>query len=153
MKQRIAVLALSAAGIVGIATHEGYRDKAYFATAHEKQQGIVTLGFGETRGVKPGDTTTVEKSLVRLLATADEFQADLKECLNPQAELTQKQWDVLVGWAYNIGTGAACKSSLVRKLNANQEWCSELLRWNRQNGQVLPGLDRRRKEEYQKCVA
>lgn len=152
-RMRVAALTLSAAGIVGIGLHEGYRDRAYAATEAERSQGVWTIGFGETNGVRQGDSTSVEKSLVRLLATTSEFQGKLKSCMNPEAEMTQAQFDILVSWAYNIGPGAACKSTLIKRLNQGQEWCSELLRWDRQGGVQLPGLTKRRKEEYHRCVA
>lgn len=152
MKQRIAALTLSAAALVGMAVHEGYRDRAYYATADEKARGISTVGFGETQGVKPTDTVTVEKALVRLLARSHGFESELKQCFNSDVTMTQNQWDSAVSLAYNVGVPALCKSTLVRKANAGEEWCSEILRWNRQSGVVLPGLTKRRQEEYQKCV-
>ena len=151
-KRRIAALTLSAAALVGMAVHEGYRDKAYYATTDEKARGIATIGFGETKDVTPRDTTTVEKALVRLLARSGEFEQGLKSCLDDDVEMTQGAWDAMVSWAYNVGLKNACTSTLVKKANAGLEWCSELLRWDRQSGVVLPGLTKRRKEEYQKCV-
>lgn len=152
MKHKVAALTLSAVGLVGIAGWETYRGEAYYATPHEREVGISTIGWGSTEGVKPTDRTTPDRALVRLVQTTSAFEEQLKACLNPGAEITQGQWDALVSWAFNIGTGAACKSTLVRKLNAGQEWCRELLRWDRQAGQVLPGLTKRRQKEYQQCV-
>jgi lysozyme len=55
-----------------------------------------------------------------------------------------------------VGTGAACSSTLVRKLRADPPdypgACRELLRWDKQAGRVLAGLTRRRQAEYQTCV-
>lgn len=152
MKQKVAALTISAAALVGMAVHEGYRDRAYYATADEKARGISTIGFGETQGVTPRDTTTVEKALVRLLARSQGFEAELKECFNSEVSMSQGQWDSVVSLAYNVGVPAVCKSTLARKANAGEEWCAEILRWNRQNGVILPGLTKRRQEEYAKCV-
>jgi lysozyme len=149
---KVAALTLSASALVGMAIHEGYRSDAYYATPNEKSRGISTIGFGETDGVKPGDKTTVEKALVQLLARAGEFEDGLRKCINEDAMLYPYEWSALVSWAYNVGLRNACGSTLVKKLNAGGEWCSELLRWNRQQGVVLPGLTKRRQEEYATCL-
>lgn len=148
MIKRIAALSLSAAALVGIAMHEGYRD-----TAYDDGVGVQTIGFGTTEGVRPGDRITPERALVRLLADADRTQSDLRACIGP-VPMYQHEWDAIVSWAYNIGTGAACKSTLVRRLRA-QDYpgaCAELLRWTRAGGRVLPGLVKRRQAEYQLCM-
>lgn len=146
---QVAALSLSAAALVGIAVHEGYRDTAYLPTP----QDVPTIGFGTTGGVKAGDKITPERALIRLLADADRFQRDLKSCIGPVA-LYQHEWDAYVSWAYNVGTGAACGSTLVRKLKAGDYpgACKELLRWTKQAGRELPGLVKRRQQEYQQCT-
>ena len=50
----LAALTLSAAALVGIAVHEGYRDRAYYATPHERSAGISTIGFGTTAEMAKG---------------------------------------------------------------------------------------------------
>lgn len=148
----VAALTLSASALVGIAVHEGYRGEAYYATQHEREAGISTIGFGDTQGVKPGDRITPEKALIRLLATAETFQQALKRCIGPDVQMTQGEWDAVVSWAYNVGTGAACGSTLVRKARAGQPFCDELLRWTKQGGRDLPGLVARRKAEHKTCT-
>lgn len=145
----IAALSLSASAFVGIALHEGYRDTAYLPTP----QDVPTIGFGTTDGVKPGDKITPERALVRLLADADSFQKELKACIGNVA-LYQHEWDAYVSWAYNVGTGAACGSTLVKKLKHGDYVgaCKELLRWTKQAGRDLPGLVKRRQQEYKQCV-
>jgi lysozyme len=145
----IAALSLSATALVGMAIHEGFRDQAYIPTPDD----VPTIGFGTTDGVKPGDKITVERALVRLLGDADKFQRDLKACIG-DVPLHQHEWDAYVSWAYNVGTGAACKSTLVHKLKSQEyaQACAELLRWNKQAGKVLRGLTARRQAEYQLCI-
>ncbi|AVR89009.1 endolysin [Thauera aromatica K172] len=128
--------------------HEGYRD-----TAYDDGVGVQTIGFGTTEGVRPGDRITPERALVRLLADADRTQSDLRACIGP-VPMYQHEWDAIVSWAYNVGAGAACKSTLVRRLRA-QDYpgaCAELLRWTYAGGRELPGLVKRRQAEYQLCV-
>lgn len=144
----IAGLSLSAAALVGIATHEGFRDRAY-----DDGVGVQTIGFGTTEGVKPGDRITVERALIRLLDDADRMQRELRACIG-DVPMYQHEWDAVVSWAYNIGTGAACKSTLVRKLKA-QDYagaCNELLRWDYAGGKRLAGLTKRRQAEYRQCM-
>lgn len=144
-------LVLSASALVGIAVHEAYRPAAYLPT----QNDVPTIGFGTTEGVKMGDNITVERALVRLLADADKFQTQLKACIG-DVPLHQHEWDAYVSWAYNVGAPAACKSTLVRKLKQTPPdyagACKELLRWDKQAGRTLPGLTKRRQEEYKQCV-
>ena len=152
LRMKVAALTLSASALVGMAIQEGYRGDAYYATPNEKSRGISTIGFGETEGVKPTDKITVEKALVRLLARTGEFEDGLRKCIDEDAMLFPYEWDTLVSWAYNVGLRNACGSTLIKKLNAGVEWCSELLRWDRQQGVVLPGLTKRRQEEYHTCL-
>ena len=145
----LAALTLSASALVGIAVHEAYRPVAYLPTPND----VPTIGFGTTAGVKLGDKITVERALVRLLADADKFQRELKSCVG-EVPLHQHEWDAYVSWAYNVGTGAACRSTLVKKLKAGDYpgACAELLRWDKQGGVTLRGLTVRRQAEYRQCM-
>lgn len=147
----VAALALSAAAFVGFLNHEGFRDEAYHATADEKARGINTIGFGTTEGVKQGDKIKVEDALVRALRDTAKFEGAIKRCV--KVPLHQHEYDAYVSLAYNIGDGAFCGSTLVRKLNAGDYAgaCAEISRWDKQSGQVLRGLTKRRAEERAKC--
>ena len=148
-KIRLAVgaLAVSATCLVGIATHEGYRSEAYKDTV-----GIPTIGFGETAGVKMGDKTTPERALVQLLESTEKHADAIRQCI--RVPLYQNEFDAYVSLAYNIGTGAFCKSTLVKKLNQGDYTgaCNEIRRWNKAGGKVLPGLVKRREAEYEMCM-
>jgi lysozyme len=145
----MAALTLSASALVGIAVHEAFRPTAYLPTPND----VPTIGFGTTGGVQMGDRITVERALIRLLADADKFQSELKACIG-DVPMHQHEWDAYVSWAYNVGTGAACRSTLVRKLKAGDYpgACRELLRWDKQAGKALPGLTKRRQQEYAQCM-
>lgn len=148
MRVQVAALSLSAAALVGIAVHEGYRETAYLPTP----QDVPTIGFGTTGGVKPGDKITPERALVRLLGDAGKFEQAVKQCAD--VPLFQHEFDAYVSLTYNIGSGAFCSSTLVRKLKAGDYAgaCREILRWDKQAGRVLPGLTKRRQQEYAQCV-
>jgi lysozyme len=145
----MAALTLSASALVGIAVHEAFRPTAYLPTPND----VPTIGFGTTGGVQMGDKITVERALIRLLADAEKFQAELKACIG-DVPMYQHEWDSYTSWAYNVGTGAACRSTLVRKLKAGDYAgaCKELLRWDKQAGKALPGLTKRRQQEYAQCM-
>lgn len=146
----VAALVLSGAALVGIANYEGYR-----GTAYKDPVGVSTIGFGTTKGVKPGDTITPQRALVRLLADADSFQREMRVCIG-DVPLYQAEWDAYVSLAYNIGHGAFCRSTIVRKLKQRPPdyagACTEILRWRMAGGQVLPGLAKRRQGEYELCI-
>lgn len=144
----IAALSLSASALVGIALHEGYRGEAYVPVPGD----VPTIGFGTTDGVKIGDKTTPEKALVRALADAQKFEGALKKCVT--VPLHQHEYDAYISLSYNIGSGAFCKSTLVKKLNSGDYAgaCQEILKWDKFQGKPLPGLTKRRNEEYRKCL-
>jgi lysozyme len=143
-------LTLSAVGLVGIALFEGYR-----GTAYNDGVGVQTIGYGTTIGVQVGDKITPDRALVRLADDAAATERRLRECIGA-VPLAQGEWDAYVSWAYNVGTGAACGSTLVAKLRRvppdYEGACAELLRWTRAGGRELPGLVKRRQAEYQQCM-
>ena len=150
MKARIVIgaLTLSASALVGIAVHEGYRGEAYTPVKGD----VPTIGFGTTAGVKPGDRIEPVQALVRKLADVQRFEGALKECV--RVPLHQYEYDAFMSLAYNIGSGAFCGSTLVRRLNAGDYAgaCAEILRWDRFRGEPLRGLTVRRQAENRQCL-
>ena len=147
-KKRVAAasLAASALALASIAAHEGFR-----ATAYRDPVGIPTIGYGETHGVKMGDKITQKEALDRLRISADEHGKGMARCI--RVPISQNEYDAYLDFTYNVGVGAFCKSTLVKKLNAGdyEGACKELLKWNKAGGRVLPGLTQRRQEEYKLC--
>jgi lysozyme len=144
----VAALTLSAAGLVGLVSHEGYSDNAIIPVPGD----VPTIGFGTTEGVKLGDTITPPKALSRALSDAQKYEGAIKQCVS--VPLHQYEYDAYTSLAYNIGPGAFCGSTLVRKANAEDYpgACREILRWDRAGGRVLRGLTIRRQAEYQQCI-
>jgi lysozyme len=147
-RTKIAALSLSAAALVSIAVHEGYRGDAYIPIPGD----VPTIGFGTTKGVKMGDKIEPVKALQRKLDDVQKFEGSLKQCVT--VPLHQYEYDSYLSLAYNIGGSAFCNSTLVRKLNAGdyEGACKEILRWNRAGGQPVKGLTARREAEYKKCI-
>lgn len=146
-RTEVAALSLSAAALVAIVMHEGYRDTAYIPIAGD----VPTIGFGTTQGVKAGDRITPPIALQRALSDIERFQGALKQCV--KVPLTQNEYDAYTSLSYNIGPTAFCGSTLVKKLNVGDyaAACAEILKWDKFKGKPLAGLTKRRQEEYTKC--
>lgn len=150
MIQRLqsASLAISAALLVSIALEEGYSPVAYRPVKGD----VATIGFGTTEGVKDGDKITPERALVRLLNDADKVAQAVRRCA--PVPMYQYEFDAYVSLTYNIGSGAFCNSTLVKKLKTYdyEGACKEILRWDKFKGQPLKGLTIRRQREYARCT-
>ena len=159
LKQRIAVgaLSLSAAGLIGIASHEGYSDTAYIPIAGD----VPTIGFGSTEGVKMGDKIKVPEALERLRRDVGNAESAIGRCV--KVPLSQNEFDAYVSFAFNVGSGNFCSSTLVKKLNSGDYAgaCAEILRWDKKKIQTaagktvtvtIKGLSNRRKKEYEMCI-
>ena len=141
---------LSQKGKAKLKVREGYSGKAYYDTGR-----VVTIGHGTTRvngqPVKMGQTCTPEQ--------AEEWMMEdvyaTEKCLNDTAlKLTQNQYDALVSFVYNIGTGAFLKSTMLRKLREGDPTAAaELKRWNRDQGVIVAGLVNRRADELEQFNA
>lgn len=144
----IAALSLSAAGLVGIALHEGYTDKAVIPIPGD----VPTLGFGSTEGVKLGDKTTPAVALERALRDVSKDEAIVKRCV--KVPLSQNEYDAAIQLAYNIGPTAFCRSTVVKRWNAGDYagGCDAFLMWVKAGGKVLHGLVNRRQEERRLCL-
>lgn len=147
-RTHVAALSLSAAALVGIAAHEGFKPNAYIPVPGD----VPTIGFGTTENVKMGDKVTVERGLVLLLEDANEFEQTVKRCA--PVPMYQHEFDAFVSLTYNIGGGAFCGSTMARMLKDGdyEGACKQILRWDKFKGKPLRGLTIRRQREYQKCI-
>lgn len=77
--------------------------------------------------------------------------ADALNCI--KTPLADNQKAAFLSFAFNVGNGAFCKSTLVRKANTGDliGACAELSRWVMAGGRELPGLVKRRAAERQLC--
>ena len=116
-------------------------------TAYRDSVGILTIGYGETKGIHSGMTWTQAQADSTLAARYDEFEAGVKKLLKVQVD--ENELGALTCFAYNVGLGNLAKSSVLRQLNEGNEVeaADALLQWDRAGGNVLPGLERRRKAE------
>jgi len=126
-----------------IRTFEGFRAKPYLCPA-----GKPTVGYGHTKNVRMTDQPISESLAVQLLRedVAEVAAGILARVMVP---LTQRQFDALISFTYNVGIGNLSSSTLLRKLNAGDYAgaAAELLRWDKAGGKQLPGLRARRQAE------
>lgn len=124
-------------------------------TTYSDPVGIPTVCYGETdRGVLDMQSHFSDAECTALLgASIKKHMDEVAKCV--KVPVTINQAAAVTSWAYNVGTGAACSSTLVRKLNAGApptDWCPEMHRWNKAGGKVLNGLVKRRKAEVELCL-
>lgn len=130
----------STAGINLIKQFEGCRLNAYKPVPSEKYW---TIGYGHYGAdVTPGMVITQAQAEIMLGIDLQRFeQAVERYTLFP---LSQNQFDALVSFAYNCGTGNL--QQLVKNRNALQV-ADAMLRYNKAGGKELVGLTRRRYAE------
>jgi len=129
-------------GIELIKKHEGLRLEAYLCPA-----GKWTIGYGHTKGVKPGQVVTKEEA-ERLLR--EDLIVVENEINRHNLNINQNQFDALASFVYNVGVGNFRTSTLLKKIKANpndKTIANEFKRWVYSNGKKLPGLVKRREEE------
>jgi GH24 family phage-related lysozyme (muramidase) len=79
---------------------------------------------------------------------ADAFAAKVAGLIGT-TPTTQNQFDALVALAYNIGPATLASSTLLARHKARDYAGAraQFARWNKANGQVMPGLTKRRAAE------
>jgi GH24 family phage-related lysozyme (muramidase) len=144
-------LSISDDGVRLIASFEGFRSDLYNDPA-----GHCTIGYGHLvhlgncDGSEPADLRKgITRKRARELLRNDAASAEAAINDAVQVPLSQEQFDALVSFVFNVGTGAFGKSTLLRRLNKGryQDVPGQLDRWVKAGGKTLEGLVRRRKEE------
>ena len=135
----------SGEGIALIKKFEGCRLDAYQCSA-----GVWTIGFGTTKGVKEGATCTQDEAEASLAHDLFQFEQSILKMVD--VPLKQNEFDALISWIYNLGATNFSESTLLRRINDNNDSSRadipyQIRRWNRAGGKVLDGLVRRREAE------
>lgn len=122
---------------------EGCRLKAY-----QDQGGIWTVGFGQT-GPNIGPATVwtqaqADAALVHFLESLDRVVMDLVK-----VPINENQYVALMSFAYNVGTAALARSSVLRLLNqGDYSGAADCFRsWVKVKGRTNQGLVNRREAE------
>lgn len=126
-----------------IARYEGLRQ-----TPYRDPVGILTVCYGHTG--KDIQQRRYSKEECTAMLQRD-IQRHVPKCLT--APLTEMQQAAFVSLAYNIGTGAFCKSSAFKAAQAGDmaTACKNIERHVKAGGKVLPGLVKRRAYERALC--
>ena len=133
---------VSETGIELIKKFEGCVLKAYKCPA-----GIWTIGYGHTSNVKKGQTITQEQAENYLKQDLNRFEISVNNLVN--VRLNQNQFDALVSFCYNLGSGNLKNSTLLKLLNKKDYTgaAEEFDRWVYASGKKLSGLVKRRAAE------
>jgi lysozyme len=140
-----AAVLLLVAGFV--AHHEGYIPRTYADPI-----GIPTACYGHTgTDVTPGREFSRAECEALLEGDLAEAYADVTRCI--RAPMRDHQAAALTSFAFNVGGGALCKSTLARLANQGRwaEACAQLDRWVYAGKRKLPGLVKRRAAERAMC--
>ncbi len=143
--------ALSKEGAACIARFEGFRGQLYNDAANH-----CTIGYGHLvhhgpiDGSEPAEFRagiSQERALALLQEDAAKAAAEVSRSV--KVPLEQHQFDALVSFAFNVGNGAFCDSTLLRLLNEGRYDAvgAQLARWNKAGGKTLQGLVDRRAAE------
>ena len=133
-----------------IKSFEALSLKAYHGKADRAE--VWTIGWGHTRGVKPGDVITREKAEELFNADLEPVERTLNADLvtgRPRPLVTQDQFDALCSFVFNVGSGRYLDSTLRRKIRQGDiiGAAGEFKRWIYADHKIAPGLIPRRDAE------
>lgn len=116
--------------------------------------GLLTVCYGATKAELPDiritDVYTKEECQQLLADALPRYYKGIAKCIH--VELSEHEKAAAVSLAYNVGTGAVCRSEFVRRLNAQDpNACDYLLRFSKASGRVVQGLINRRRAERKIC--
>ena len=115
--------------------------------SYQDSGGVWTNGYGNTHGVVPNSTITQSQAEYDLCANIQNAVKEVNRLVT--VPLTQGEFDALVDFCFNLGSGNLAGSTLLRLLNAGdyQGAAAQFDAWARCDGKVLAGLLRRRQAE------
>jgi lysozyme len=118
--------------------------------AYQDQAGVWTIGYGHTGPDVHAGLSITEQQAEALLAQDVKRSA---ACVNASVTvaLTQDEFDGLVDFVFNVGTGAFEKSTMLVDLNKGDfsAAAEQFQMWDHAGGKVVAGLLRRRTQEAQ----
>jgi lysozyme len=132
-------------GLNLIKEFEGCYLDAYICPA-----GVPTVGYGHTDSAKMGQRITHTEADRLLKEDLAYFERSISEWAQSSfVALNSNEFSACVSLAFNIGVSAFLSSTVARKLREGDKAAAAnaFLMWNKANGVVLPGLERRRASE------
>lgn len=150
MKNKLAVLVGTAAAAILVTQVPVF--EGVLTTPYVDPVGIATVCAGHTKHVENRRYTRQECD--ELLATdLVEHAQGVLRC-TPELRGRTYQLAAITSFAFNVGVGAYCASTMARKVKAGdlKGACNELPRWVYAGGRKLRGLEKRREVERQICL-
>lgn len=127
---------------------EGYRSKAYRCSA-----GVLTCGYGHTKGVTARTTCNKTKALAWLKSDLEPIESFLSAI--PEVCKSQGRFDACADFCFNLGVNAFKGSTLLKLIQKKSSVSiiqAEFLKWIYAGGKPLEGLKNRRRWEAQRWV-
>lgn len=122
-------------------------------TAYKCPAGIWTIGYGHTKGVKPGDKITQERAESLLIEDMTEYWLLALKYSPKLIEASPKRQAAVIDFVYNCGPGNYAISSFCKSVNC-YNWsqaATDCKKWNKARVKgvltVLRGLTIRRQME------
>lgn len=122
---------------------ESYRSKAYRCSA-----GVLTCGYGHTKGVTARTTCNKTKALAWLKSDLEPIERFLSAI--PEVCKSQGRFDACADFCFNLGTGAFRGSTLLKLIQKKSSVSiiqAEFLKWIYAGGRPMEGLKMRRRWE------
>ena len=124
-----------------------------------KDTGHCTIGYGHLVHYNPCNAAkytserqfingiTVEKATIILLKDISVAEKTINRLV--KIVLTQNQYDALVSFVFNVGSGGFASSTLLKVINSRQlsKVPAAFRMWNKTGGRISPGLINRREAE------
>jgi lysozyme len=139
---------ISKKGIDLIKSFEGFEPKMYLDSA-----GLPTIGYGtliDEADEKCLLTATINEVAAESLLINDVSKYEARIAPMIKVPLSQNQYDAIISFAYNVGTTALRKSTLLTKINIDPNDPtieSEFTKWVFAGGKKIKGLMNRRLKE------
>lgn len=150
---------ISDEGVEFVGSWEGFYSKAYEDPYYPNNQSWWTIGYGTTYAVTPSafpnglnSTCTKDQAIGWLRDEMSNCATTIKNKLaSNSVTLSQNEFDALVSFAYNCGTGGLFGSTLWKNVIAGVKDSSTITAnfqaWSKANGVVSQGLLNRRNKE------
>lgn len=136
---------LSAAGLELLKQSEGFRNRTYADVA-----GFRTIGFGHRLAAGEAYPNGIDLAEAEKILALDIATAELSIARLVKVPLNQGQFDALVDFVFNLGSGRLASSTLLAYLNEGKydaaAW--QLLTWDHAGSREIAALKARREAEF-----
>jgi lysozyme len=137
---------LSAAGLDLLKRSEGFRNRVYLDVA-----GFPTIGYGHRLVHPESFPNGISEQQATGILAQDVGEAELAVTRMVKVTLTQGQFDALVDFCFNLGSGRLASSTLLQDLNRGNYAAAadQLLLWDHAGAKENLALKARREAELQ----